>query len=43
MSEAFFIVSGVTKRFAGLVAVDNISFDVKRGELVSIIEEMNGG
>ena len=43
MSEAFFIVSGVTKRFAGLVAVDNISFDVKRGELVSIIGPNGAG
>jgi len=44
MSEAaFFSVRGVVKRFEGLVAVDGVSFDVRRGEVVSIIGPNGAG
>ena len=40
---AFFSVRGVVKRFDGLVAVDDVSFDVRRGEIVSIIGPNGAG
>jgi len=44
MSQAaFFSVRGVAKHFAGLVAVDQVSFDVRRGEIVSIIGPNGAG
>lgn len=43
MTAPFFSVQAVVKRFAGLVAVDNVSFDVARGELVSIIGPNGAG
>lgn len=36
-------VKGITKRFAGLVAVDNVSFHVNKGEIVSIIGPNGAG
>ena len=36
-------VRGVSKRFGGLVAVDDVSFDVARGDLVSIIGPNGAG
>ena len=36
-------VQGVSKRFGGLLAVDNVSFDVTPGELVSIIGPNGAG
>src|SRR5438874_3036131 len=36
-------VSGLTKRFGGLVAVDNVSFDVKRGEVFALIGPNGAG
>ena len=36
-------VQGVSKRFGGLLAVDNVSFDVAPGELVSIIGPNGAG
>jgi branched-chain amino acid transport system ATP-binding protein len=42
-TPAFFSVREVTKRFAGLVAVDRVSFDVARGEIVSIIGPNGAG
>ena len=36
-------LEGVTKRFLGLVAVDNVSFDVKRGEVFSLIGPNGAG
>ncbi len=36
-------VKGITKRFAGLVAVDNVSFHVETGEIVSIIGPNGAG
>jgi branched-chain amino acid transport system ATP-binding protein len=43
VSEAFLTVEGVTKRFVGLVAVDQVSFSVRRGEMVSIIGPNGAG
>ncbi len=39
----FFSVRGVAKHFAGLVAVNDVSFDVRRGEIVSIIGPNGAG
>ena len=39
----FLEVSGITKQFSGLVAVDNVSFHVDRGEIVSIIGPNGAG
>lgn len=30
-------VNGITKRFGGIVAVENVSFKVHEGEVISII------
>jgi branched-chain amino acid transport system ATP-binding protein len=43
MSEAILEVREVTKRFAGLVAVDKVSFSIPRGGLVSIIGPNGAG
>ena len=43
MSAPLLAVSGVTKRFGGLLAVDDVSFDVEPGELVSIIGPNGAG
>jgi branched-chain amino acid transport system ATP-binding protein len=43
VSAAFLSVLGVTKRFAGLVAVDNVSFSIDAGELVSMIGPNGAG
>lgn len=36
-------ISGVTKRFGGLVAVDNISFDVAKHEMIGVIGPNGSG
>ena len=36
-------IGGVTKRFGGLLAVDNVSFDVKRGEVFALIGPNGAG
>jgi branched-chain amino acid transport system ATP-binding protein len=36
-------ISGVTKRFGGLVAVDNVSFEVERGEVFALIGPNGAG
>ena len=43
MSIPFLDVRGVTKRFAGLVANDDVSFSVSEGEIVSIIGPNGAG
>jgi len=42
-SGTFFQVQGVQKRFGGLVAVNDVSFDLARGEIVSIIGPNGAG
>jgi branched-chain amino acid transport system ATP-binding protein len=41
--SALLSVDGVSKRFGGLLAVDNVKFDVAQGELVSIIGPNGAG
>ena len=43
MSDSILRVSGVTKRFGGLVAVDNVSFDVPTGEVFALIGPNGAG
>jgi branched-chain amino acid transport system ATP-binding protein len=43
MSQPFLQVRGVEKRFGGLVAVNDVSFDLARGEIVSIIGPNGAG
>ena len=40
---AFLDVKGITKVFGGLVAVDNVTFHVEKGEIVSIIGPNGAG
>ncbi len=43
MSTPFFRVEGLTKRFGGLVAVNNVSFELRRDEIVGIIGPNGAG
>ncbi len=43
MSAPLLTLKGVTKRFGGLVAVDDVSFDVSRGEIFSVIGPNGAG
>jgi ABC-type sugar transport system ATPase subunit len=43
MSEPLLSIRGVTKIFGGLVAVDNVSFDVARGEVVGLLGDNGAG
>ena len=43
MSDEILRVSGMTKRFGGLVAVDNVSFEVKTGEVFALIGPNGAG
>jgi len=43
VSEVQLSVQGVTKRFGGLVAVNDVSFDVKQGSLISLIGPNGAG
>jgi ABC-type sugar transport system ATPase subunit len=43
MSELLLSIRGVTKIFGGLVAVDNVSFDVARGEVVGLLGDNGAG
>ncbi len=43
MSDYILRVSGLTKRFGGLTAVDNVSFDVKAGEVFALIGPNGAG
>jgi ABC-type sugar transport system ATPase subunit len=43
MSEALLSIRNVTKIFGGLVAVDNVSLDVRRGEVVGLLGDNGAG
>ncbi|MCC6210483.1 MAG: ABC transporter ATP-binding protein [Burkholderiales bacterium] len=43
MSAALLEVRGLSRRFAGLLAVDEVSFEVRRGELVGLIGPNGAG
>jgi branched-chain amino acid transport system ATP-binding protein len=43
MSGRFLAVEQATKRFAGLVAVDSVSFSIERGEILSLIGPNGAG
>jgi len=43
VSAPFFNVQGLTKRFGGLVAVNNVSFEMRRDEMVGIIGPNGAG
>ena len=43
MSDHILQISGVTKRFGGLVAVDDVSFEVKTGEVFALIGPNGAG
>lgn len=43
MSAPILSLSGLTRRFGGLVAVDNVSFDLEQGDLISIIGPNGAG
>ena len=43
MSEPFFRIENLTKRFGGLVAVNNVSLEVRRDEVVGIIGPNGAG
>jgi branched-chain amino acid transport system ATP-binding protein len=43
MSEHFLSVEQVTRRFAGLIAVDAVSFSLERGEILSLIGPNGAG
>ena len=41
--ELLLEAKNITKRFGGIVAVDNVSFEVNRGEIISIIGPNGAG
>lgn len=43
MSDYILRISGLSKRFGGLVAVDNVSFEVKTGEVFALIGPNGAG
>ena len=43
MADALLAVEGLTKRFGGILASDNIALDVKQGELHAIIGPNGAG
>ena len=43
MNEPLLSIRGLTKIFGGLVAVDNVSLDVRRGEVVGLLGDNGAG
>src|SRR5260221_13645170 len=43
MASAFFRIEQITKRFGGLTAVNTVSFELKRDELVGLIGPNGAG
>ena len=43
MSEALLSIRGLSKTFGGLVAVDNVSLDVRRGEVLALLGDNGAG
>ena len=43
MTQALLSVQNITRRFGGLVAVDNVSFEVLPGEVLTIIGPNGAG
>jgi ABC-type sugar transport system ATPase subunit len=43
MSDPLLSIRGVTKTFGGLVAVDHVTFDVSRGEVVGLLGDNGAG
>ena len=43
MTQTLLKVQNITRRFGGLVAVDNVSFDVVQGEVLTIIGPNGAG
>src|SRR6476619_1728848 len=43
MSMAILEVEGITKRFGGLTAVNNVSFSVEKGNILSVIGPNGAG
>jgi ABC-type sugar transport system ATPase subunit len=43
MSEPLLSVRNLTKMFGGLVAVDNVSLNVSRGEVVGLLGDNGAG
>ena len=43
MNETILSVSGITKRFGGLVALSDVSFDVGKGEVVGLMGPNGAG
>ncbi|HVL55503.1 MAG TPA: ATP-binding cassette domain-containing protein, partial [Burkholderiaceae bacterium] len=43
MADPILRISGLTKRYAGVVAVDRVSFDVERGTITSLIGPNGSG
>ncbi len=40
---SFFSVQGLTKRFGGLTALDDVSFEVEKGSIFSVIGPTGSG
>src|SRR5215471_11855924 len=43
MAEPFFRVEGLTRRFGGLLAVNNVSFELRRDQIVGLIGPNGAG
>ena len=43
MADALLTIEGLTKRFGGVIASDNVGLDVKNGELHAIIGPNGAG